>query len=170
MEEMEQVLHLTLVQVLEEVVVLEVAVVVLVRLGIHLPLLVLLVVQENNYLGLYQHGDGEKIILQEDQDKHQLLPIQQDLLVQEENYLGDMDGSQVAAAVEEINLGKLEELVEQVVVMDHIVICLGVVLLTLVVMDMVDGLLLVLVVVEEELDHQVVYHPQLVVQEEVQVQ
>ena len=120
MEEMEQVLHLTLVQVLEEVVVLEVAVVVLVRLGIHLPLLVLLVVQENNYLGLYQHGDGDKIILQEDQDKHQLLLIQQDLLVQEENYLGDMDGSQVVVAVDEMVLGKLEVKVWQVVVMDHI--------------------------------------------------
>ena len=59
-------------------------------------------------------------MMQDYQDKHQLLPLQIYLLVQEDNYLGDMDGSQVAAAVEEMNLGKLEELVEQVVVMDHI--------------------------------------------------
>jgi hypothetical protein len=72
----------------------------LVKLVGPLLLVVLLVVKESNYLGLYQHGDGGKIMMQDYQDKHQLLPTQQDLLVQEENYLGDMDGSQVVEVVD----------------------------------------------------------------------
>tara|TARA_B100000579_G_scaffold355617_1_gene311020 strand:- start:195 stop:593 length:399 start_codon:yes stop_codon:yes gene_type:complete len=121
-EEMGQVFHLILVQVLGEVVVLEVAAVELVRLVLIQMLVVLLVVQESNYLGLYPHGDGEKIIRQEDQEQHHLPRNRQDLLVQEENYLGDMDGSQVVVAVDEKNLDKLEELVKQVVVMDQKII------------------------------------------------
>ena len=95
-----QVLHLILVQVLGEVVVLVAAAVELVKLVGPLLLVVLLVVKESNYLGLYQHGDGGKIKMQDYQDKHQLLPTQQDLLVQMDHYLGDMDGSQVVEVVD----------------------------------------------------------------------
>ena len=115
-QEMVQVLHLILVQALGEVVVEAVEAVELVRLGIHLLVAALLVVKESNYLGLYQHGDGEKIMMQDYQDNHQLLPIQQDLLVQEENCLGDMDGLQVVAVVDERHLVHLLLVKEELVV------------------------------------------------------
>ena len=161
-EEKEQVVHLILVQVLEDLVVAVVEAVELVQL-FHLVVAVLLVVKESNYLGLYRHGDGDKIMMVDYQDKHQLLPIQQDLLVQEENCLGDMDGLQVVEVVDERHLVHLLLVKEElVVVMDQEMIRPMVDLLVLVVVDMVIGLLLVLEVVGEELEQLVLYHPQLV--------
>ena len=110
----------------------------------------LVVVQENNYLGLYQHGDGDKVIPQENQEHHQLLPIQQDMLVQQDNYLGIMDGSAAVAVAVAI----LHQVQEVVLVLEMVLHQqpLGVDLQVLDLMDGVIGLLMALVVVEVVLE------------------
>tara|TARA_B100001250_G_scaffold390692_1_gene390894 strand:- start:90 stop:617 length:528 start_codon:yes stop_codon:yes gene_type:complete len=161
--------HLTLVQVVKGLVILVVEVVVLLEMvDLHQqPTPVQMQSKEHNYLGRYLHGDGGNSILQDYQEHHQLLPIQQDLLVQEDNYLGDMDGLLVAVVVVEVFLVLATVVTDMLEVeQDQEKIHPMVDLQVLDLMDLVFGLLLVLVVVEEELVDLVIL-PFLVQQEEV---
>ena len=110
------------------------------------------VVREYNYLGLYQHGDGGKIMMQDYQEHHQLLPIPQDLLVQEETYLGDMGGFVVVETVVLVIIPILNFLAMLVLVLVHIQEVPMVGLQVMALMDGVIGLLLALVVVEVVLE------------------
>ena len=93
-------------------------------------------------------------MMQDYQDKHQLLPIPQDLLVQEETYLGDMGGFVVVETVVLVIIPILNFLDMLVLVLVH---GQEVPMVDLQVMDLMDGvigLLLALVVVEVVLEVQ----------------
>ena len=80
-----------------------------------------MVVMEYNYLGHYQRGDGEKVMTQEEQQTHQLqmVILLVDPKVQQDNYLGDLDGSVVVEEVEKVEIVvPTEELLKQVEVED----------------------------------------------------
>ena len=115
-----------------------------------LKALVALVVKDHNYLGLYQHGDGDKVILRVNQQTHQLqmVVLVLDHKVQQENLLGDMDGLQEVVE-EEIIVGQVVVLPMRVEDWEQVQQCRPMMDLLLAdLMVLLVGVLLILVVVE----------------------